>query len=49
MRYLLHAHNGAVDLAIANRIAEIFNASPSFEVTKSKRKHREFEVQRKQK
>ncbi len=49
VRYLLHAHNGAADPAIANRLAEIFNASPSFEVTKSKRKHREFEVQRKQK
>ena len=49
VRYLLHAHNGAADPAIANRLAEIFNASPSFEVTKSKRKHRQFEVQRKSK
>ena len=46
VRYLLRAHNGAVDPAIANRIAEIFNASSSFEVSESKRKHREFEVQR---
>ncbi|MDP6904711.1 MAG: hypothetical protein QF406_09720 [Verrucomicrobiota bacterium] len=46
MRYLLHAHNGAVDPAIANRIAEIFNPSSSFEVSESKRKHRQFEVQR---
>jgi hypothetical protein len=46
VRYLLHAHNGAADPAIANRLAEIFNASPSFEVSKSKRKHRQFEVQR---
>ena len=46
VRYLLHAHNGAVDLATANRIAEIFDASTSFEVSKSKEKHRQFEVQR---
>ena len=46
VRYLLHAHNGATDPVIANRLAEIFNASPSFEVSKSKRKHQQFEVQR---
>ena len=46
VRYLLHAHNGAVDPATVNRIAEIFDASPSFEVSKSKEKHRQFEVQR---
>ena len=49
VRYLQHAHNGAANPTIANPIAEIFNASPSFKVSKSKRKHREFEVQRKQK
>jgi len=49
VRYLLHAHNGAADHVIADRLAEIFNTSTDFEVSKSKRKHREFEVQRKQK
>lgn len=46
MRYLLHAHNGGDGAGIANRIAGIFNASLGFEVSKSKRKHRQFEVQR---
>ena len=46
VRYLLHAHNGTADPAIANRIAEIFDASTNFEVSKSKEKHRQFEVQR---
>ena len=46
VRYLLHAHNGTADPAIANRLAEIFDASPSFEISKSKRKHRQYEVSR---
>ena len=46
VRYLLHAHNGAADAEVANRIARIFDASPAFEVAKAKRKHRQFEVQR---
>ena len=46
VRYLLHAHNGKVSSALAGRIAELFNASSSFTVFNSKRKHRQFEVQR---
>ncbi|HIG81269.1 MAG TPA: hypothetical protein EYQ62_06440 [Verrucomicrobiales bacterium] len=46
VRYLLHAHSGAVNPAIAGRIAKLFDASPAFEVTKAKRKHRHFEVRR---
>ena len=46
VRYLLHAHNDKVSPVLAGRIAELFNASPGFTVFKSKRKHRQFEVQR---
>jgi len=46
VRFLLHAHHGAADAGIATRITRMFNASPGFEVSKSKRKHRQFEVQR---
>ena len=46
VRYLLHAHSSVADPVIANRLAEIFDASPSFEVSKSKCKHRQYEVSR---
>jgi hypothetical protein len=46
VRYLLHAHNGKMNLALAGRIAALFDASPGFEATKSKRRHRHFEVRR---
>jgi len=46
VRYLLHAHAGPSDALIVNRVAQLFNASPEFEVFKSKRKHRQFEVVR---
>lgn len=46
VRYLLHAHGGAVNPAIAGRIAALFDDSPAFEVAKAKRRHRHFEVRR---
>ena len=46
VRYLLHAHRGSVNAAAANRLAEILNGRPAFRVSKSKRKHRQFEVSR---
>ena len=46
VRYLLHAHSGAVNPAITGRIAALFDASPAFEIAKAKRRHRHFEVRR---
>ena len=46
VRYLMHAHRGAVNPAITDRIAALFDARPSFEIAKAKRRHRHFEVRR---
>ena len=47
VRYLLHAHNGAVDPVAAHIVQQTFNANPGFEVFASKRSHHQFEVHRK--
>ena len=46
VRYLLHIHRNGVDVAVANRLADLFNRSPGFAVIKGKRKHHQFEVMR---
>ena len=45
LRYLLHAHGGGVDAARAARIAEAFARAALYVVVPSKAKHRQFEVQ----
>jgi|TARA_B100001094_G_scaffold323322_1_gene373982 hypothetical protein len=35
-----------VNLAVAGRLADLFNASPGFTVSQAKRKHRQFEEAR---
>ncbi|MCR9116432.1 MAG: PmoA family protein, partial [bacterium] len=47
LRYLLHAHSGAYDAARASRVAEEFAKRGGFQVRKSTRSHRQFEVERK--
>lgn len=49
LRYLLHAHSGIYDPANAATNFEAFSARPGFEITKSQRKHRQFDVQRMEK
>lgn len=46
LRYLLHAHSGAYDHDAANAVHESFVKRPGFEVIKSTRKHRQYEVRR---
>ena len=48
LRYLLHAHSGAVDLERADAIAAQFAARPGFRVRKPlpSERHRQYEVQR---
>lgn len=46
LRYLLHAHAGAVNAELAGHIARRFAASPAYRVEKSKAKHRSFEINR---
>ena len=48
VRYLLHIHRETVNLDVAGRLADLFNASPSFTVSQAKRKHRQFEQARKE-
>lgn len=48
LRYLLHAHSGAYDQQKAERVQRDFAARPDFEVIKGTRKHRQFEVRRRQ-
>tara|TARA_X000001036_G_C20513465_1_gene739130 strand:- start:382 stop:726 length:345 start_codon:yes stop_codon:yes gene_type:complete len=48
VRYLLHIHSETVNLDVAGRLADLFNASPSFTVSQAKRKHRQFEEARKE-
>ncbi len=47
LRFLLHAHGGAVDPRQANRIAAVFAKSARYEVVKSTQPHRQFEVREK--
>ncbi|MBG89371.1 MAG: hypothetical protein CMO80_21090 [Verrucomicrobiales bacterium] len=47
LRYLLHAHRGGHNRAKAEGVAEEFGRRRGFEVYKSKRKHRQYEVKRK--
>lgn len=46
LRYLLHAHRGRYDQAKAETVHEMFSNRPAFEITKSKRMHRQYEIQR---
>lgn len=39
VRYLLHIHSETVNLDVAGRLADLFNASPGFTVSQAKRKH----------
>lgn len=47
LRYLLHAHSGAYDPEKETAVHEQFASRPGFVVSKSTRKHRQFEVRRK--
>jgi len=47
LRYLLHAHGGAYDPAKAQSVHETFAKRPGFEIAKSTRSHRQYEVERK--
>jgi len=47
LRYLLHAHSGAYDHTKAAAVQRNFEQRPGFEVTKSTRKHRQYEAARK--
>lgn len=46
LRYLLHVHAGEYDGVLATRIADDFHATSGFSVTRSRRKHRQYEVNR---
>ena len=46
LRYLLHAHSGNYDPAKAERTFARFTNRPGFDIVKSKRKHRQFDVRR---
>ena len=48
LRYLLHAHAGAYDHKRAALVFQAFSKRPGFVVQPSKRKHRQYEVFRKQ-
>jgi len=48
LRYLLHAHGGAYDPALAQRVQKAFADRPGFELLKAPRQHRQYEVRRKQ-
>jgi hypothetical protein len=47
LRYLLHAHGGAYEPAKAQSVHDTFAKRPGFEITKSTRPHRQYEVKRK--
>lgn len=49
LRYLLHAHTNDYNPANAADTFETFKHRPGFEIIKSKRKHRQFDVQRMEK
>jgi hypothetical protein len=44
LRYLLHAHRGALDTKKAARVLDEFTRAPFYEVIASKAKHRQFEL-----
>jgi hypothetical protein len=46
LRYLLHAHAGAVDPEAARKAMQAFHATTRFEVVRSQRQHTQFEVRR---
>jgi len=46
LRYLLHAHRGGYDQAKAQAVHQRFVGRPGFEVLKSKKPHRQYEVRR---
>lgn len=46
LRYLLHVHGGPLDPTMAGRVGKAFDQRPGFEVGKSKRRHRQYEVWR---
>ena len=46
LRYFLYAHRGDYEADDAMKIAQDFAGRPGFEVVKSKRSHRQFEVKR---
>jgi len=46
LRYLLEAHAGGCDPARAEATAAAFAARPGFEITKSTKPHRQFDVAR---
>lgn len=46
LRYLLHAHSGPYDHKRAAVVHDAFSKRAGFQVKKSKKKHRQFEVQR---
>ncbi len=47
LRYLLHAHGGSYDHTAAQQIHERFAARAGFQIIKSKKPHRQYEVRRK--
>ncbi len=47
LRYLLHAHSGAYEMKKATAVHERFASRPGFVVSKSERRHRQFDVRRK--
>jgi hypothetical protein len=46
MRYLLHAHKGAVDADRAAKVFKEFAALPRYEVVRAKVKHQQYVIQR---
>jgi hypothetical protein len=46
LRYLIHAHAGPVDAANCEKVAAAFAQRPPFEVVKSRKPHRAFELRR---
>jgi len=45
LRYLLHAHNGPLDVHATDQLAEQFAARPAARVVKSTKKHTHFEIE----
>ena len=46
VRYLLYAHAGGVHAARATKLLEEFSSRPPFEVVRSRRKHRQYDLRR---
>ncbi|MBW3540682.1 MAG: PmoA family protein [Planctomycetes bacterium] len=45
LRFLLHAHGGALNAERANAVADEFSRRPGYRVVRSMRKHRQFELE----